>query len=249
MHELFYTLVSVIIVSLISLVGIIVVFIKENKLKNYLLYLVSFAVGALLGDTFIHLIPEISEEGLSLSNSLYILLGIGSFFILEKFVHWHHCHECDPSSKNKIHPFVYMNLIGDSFHNFLDGMIITAGYLVSLPVGIATTIAVILHEIPQEIGDFGVMLHGGLSKKKAIFLNFVTALTAVLGAITAFFLVGIYENLASALISFTIGGFVYIAASDLIPELHKEKGIKKSIFQLLVLILGVLVMMAMLLLE
>ena len=124
-----------------------------------------------------------------------------------------------------------------------------AGYIVSFPVGIATTIAVILHEIPQEIGDFGVMLHGGLSKGRALFLNFITALTAVLGAVVAFFLVGIYENLSYALISFTIGGFVYIAASDLIPELHKEKGIKKSIAQLLALILGVLVMMAMLLLE
>jgi len=249
MYELFYTLVSVIIVSLISLVGVIVVFIQENTLKKYLLYLVSFAAGALLGDTFIHLIPQISKNGLSLSSSLYILLGIGIFFVLEKFVHWHHCHECHPASKNKVHPFVYMNLIGDSFHNFLDGMIIMAGYIVSFPVGIATTIAVILHEIPQEIGDFGVMLHGGLSKGRALFLNFVTALTAVLGAIVAFFLVGIYENLSYALISFTIGGFVYIAASDLIPELHKEKGIKKSIAQLLALILGVLVMMAMLLLE
>ena len=243
-----YSLVSVFIVSLISIVGLLTLTVKADKLKKILLYMVSFSAGALFGDAFIHLLPEAVEEiGFGLNISIYVLLGIGFFFIIEKFIHWRHCHI--PSSEEHVHPFAMMNLFGDGVHNFIDGLIIAASYLVNIPVGIATTLAVILHEIPSEIGDFGVLLHGGFSKGKALFYNFVTALAAVLGAIVSLSISSYVENITVFLIPFAAGGFIYIAGSDLIPELHKEVKVKKSLLQFIAIVLGVLVMLLLLLLE
>ena len=243
-----YSLASVLIVSLISFVGLLTLAIKADKLKKILLYMVSFSAGALFGDAFIHLLPEAVEEmGFGLNISIYVLSGIGFFFIIEKFIHCRHCHI--PTSKQHIHPFAMMNLFGDGVHNFIDGLIIAASYLVSIPVGIATTLAVILHEIPSEIGDFGVLLHGGFSKGKALFYNFVTALAAVLGAIVSLSISSYVENITVFLIPFAVGGFIYIAGSDLIPELHKEVEVKKSLLQFVAIVLGVLVMLSLLLLE
>ncbi len=243
-----YTLVSVLIVSLISFVGVLTLSIKADKLKKILLYMVSFSTGALFGDAFIHLLPEVVEEtGFGLNISFYLMFGIGFSFIVEKFIHWRHCHI--PTSKEHIHPFAMMNLFGDAVHNFIDGLIIGASYLVNVPVGIATTLAVILHEIPQEIGDFGVLLHGGFSKLKALFFNFITALAAVIGAIVALVMSSYVENITIFLIPFAAGNFIYIAGSDLIPELHKEVKVKKSLLQFIAIVLGVLIMAALLLLE
>ena len=242
-----YALVSVLIVSLISFVGILTFSIKVNKLKNILLYMVSFSAGALFGDAFIHLLPEVIEEaGFGLEISFYLMFGIAFSFIIEKFIHWRHCHI--PNSEEHVHPFAMMNLFGDAVHNFSDGIIIGASYLVSIPVGIATTLAVILHEIPSEIGDFGVLLHGGFSKGKALFFNFITALTAIFGAVVSL-LVSLYvENITAFLIPFAAGTFIYIAGSDLIPELHKEVEVKKSLLQFIAIVLGVMVMLALLML-
>ena len=178
-----YSIISVLIVSILSLIGIFTLFLRENHLKNSLLFLVSFSAGALFGDAFIHLIPEAFEDGLGIRLPLYILSGIMTFFILEKFIHWRHCHV--PTSKKHPHPFAFTNLIGDGLHNFIDGLLIGGSYLVNIPLGIATTLAVILHEIPQEIGDFGVLLHAGLTKTKALFYNFISAILAILGAVIA----------------------------------------------------------------
>ena len=243
-----YSLASVFIVSAISLIGVITFSIKVEKLRKLLIYLVSFAAGALLGDAFIHLLPESAKEGFGASVSLYVLLGIGVSFLIEKVVHWHHFHF--PLEKGHAHPFAVMNLIGDIVHNFIDGMIIAASYLVSIPVGIATTIAVILHEIPQEISDFGVLLHGGFTKAKALFYNFLTALTAVLGAVVALIIGSSAESLTTFLVPFAAGSFIYIAGSDLIPELHRgEFDWKSSLMQFAAIAFGVLVMYILLLVE
>ena len=240
-----YSLISVTIVSLLSLIGILTLSIRVDKLKSVLIYLVSFAAGAMLGDAFIHLLPEIVKEtGFTLNISLYVLSGIVIFFIVEKVIQWHHCHF--PTSHDHPHPFALMNLFGDAVHNFIDGLIIAASYLVSIPIGIATTIAIILHEIPQEIADFGVLLHGGFSKATALFFNFLTAITAILGAIIALVLSSRVENLTTFLIPFAAGGFIYIAGSDLIPELHKEVNVKKSLLQIAVFIFGILMMLVLL---
>lgn len=242
-----YTLLSVALVSLVSLVGIMVLSLKFDKIRGALIYLVSFSAGALMGDVFLHLLPEAIEEfGFGLSSGLGALSGIVTFLILEKIIHWHHHHNHIHHHTKRI---ATMNLMGDGVHNFIDGLIIGASYLVSIPVGIATTIAVILHEIPQEIGDFGVLLHGGFSKRKALFFNFLTALTAVGGALFAL-LLGNNGSIERFLIPFAAGGFVYIAGSDLIPELHKDDfKLSRSVKQLMVFILGICVMMALLLLE
>ncbi len=243
-----YTILSVLVVSLISFIGVLTLSIKAEKLKKFLIYMISFAAGALLGDVFFHLIPELVEEGaFNLQASSLILAGIVMFFIMEKVVHWQHCHM--PTTAEHTHPFAKLNLIGDGLHNFIDGLIIGASYLVNIPVGIATTMAVIIHEIPQEIGDFGVLLHGGYSKGKALFFNFISAVAAVLGAIVALIASRYTENLVSYMIPLAIGGFIYIAGSDLIPELHKNFETKKSIIQLFFFIIGILVMAALLLLE
>ncbi|MDO8509057.1 MAG: ZIP family metal transporter [Nanoarchaeota archaeon] len=242
-------LLSVFLVSLISFIGIFTLSINSKKLKKTLIYLISFSAGALLGDAFIHLLPEIIEaNNFTINTSLLILLGIIIFFVLEKFIHWEHCHG-NITQDNHVHPFAYMNLVGDALHNFIDGSIIAASYFISVPVGIATTIAVCLHEIPQEIGDFGVLIHGGFTKAKALAINFLSAITALLGALITILAGKAIENIELLLIPIAAGGFIYIAGSDLIPELHKETKISKSLIQLISLILGVLVMLSLLLLE
>lgn len=241
----FYSLISVIIVSMISLIGLFSIPIQTEKLKKLIIYFISFSAGALFGDAFIHMLPEVvARFGFRIEISFYLIFGILISFILEKFIHWRHCHM--PITKTHIHRFAYMNLFGDSVHNFIDGLTIGASYLVNIHVGIATTIAVVLHEIPQEIGDFGVLIHGGFSKKKALLYNFLTALTSILGAVIVLLIGSYINNINMFLIPFAAGGFIYIAGSDLIPELHKEAKIKESILQTLTFILGVGVMFSLL---
>jgi len=242
----FYIILSVVCVSLISLISIFLF--KIKNLEKILLYLVSFSIGALLGDAFIHLIPEAFEKIGPVYVGVYVLCGILFSFIIEKFIQWRHCHV--QTSRKHPHRFVYMNLVGDGFHNFIDGLIIAGSYFVSFPVGVATTIAVIFHEIPQEIGDFGVMLYGGLSRAKALLFNFLTALTAILGAVIGIFLSGM-EPILGFLIPFAAGNFIYIAGTDLIPELHKNNKNfgSKDFLQFFMIVLGILVMVSLLLLE
>lgn len=243
----FYSLLSVFLVSFISFIGLFTLSTKKETLNKILLYFVSFSVGGLLGDAFIHLLPESIELNNGLYLSFYILLGLIVSFIVEKFIQWRHCHI--PTSREHPHPLAIMNLIGDSVHNFIDGLIIGASYLTSLQVGIATTIAVILHEIPQEIGDFGVLIHGGFKIRKALFLNFVTALTAVIGTIISLIIGSFASSLTNFLLPFAIGSFIYIAGSDLIPELHKETKPIKSLIQLVMLLIGIAIMYLFLFLE
>lgn len=234
-----YATVSVLLVSVISLIGILTISVKEDKLKKIIYILVSLAVGGLFGDALIHLIPEAFEEsGNSLKTSLFILGGVLCFFVMEKFLRWRHEHYLEQSD-NKIHPVGHMSLFADALHNFVDGLLIGASYLVSLPVGIATTIAVVLHEIPQEIGDFGVLLHAGFSKRKALWVNYLSATAAIMGAILALLIGGKVKGLSIFIVSFAAGGFLYLAGSDLVPELHKENTISKSLVQFVSILLGI----------
>ncbi len=234
----FYTLLSVIIVSLISLIGIFSLVLNKKRLENITLFFVSFSAGTLLGDAFIHLLPEaIDELGTGLIVWLWLLFGILIFFVLEKIICWRHCHI--QTSEIHPHPLGMMNLIGDCLHNFIDGIIIAGSFLIDIRLGIATTIAVIAHEIPQEIGDFGVLIHAGYSRVKAITLNFITALTALAGAIITLVIGGQSENLIFYILPISAGGFIYIATADLIPELKKDTAAHKSIIQLLFIIIGI----------
>ncbi|MDD5195731.1 MAG: ZIP family metal transporter [Candidatus Omnitrophica bacterium] len=238
-----YSSISVLLVSLISLIGVFTLSIKRERLLKATLLLVSFAAGALFGDAFIHLLPESFEKlGTNLTTSLYIITGILIFFVLEKFIRWRHCHA--PTSTEHLHPVVALNLIGDGVHNLIDGMIIAASFSVSIPIGIATTLAVILHEIPQEIGDFGVLIHGGLSIKKALMFNFLSAITSFAGMFISLIIGSHIKGYTLALLPITAGGFLYIAGSDLIPELHQgcDVNISAAVWQFISMVLGISIM-------
>ncbi|MDD4954396.1 MAG: ZIP family metal transporter, partial [Candidatus Omnitrophica bacterium] len=230
-----YILISTFLVSLISLVGIFALSIKDEILHKLLFGLIGFSAGALIGGAFLHILPEALERSQSISVFYYLILGIVLFFLMERYLHWRHCHE----ESCEIHAFTYLNLVGDGFHNFIDGMVIAASYLISLKLGVVTTLAVILHEIPQELGDFGVLVYGGFGKRKALLFNFLSALTAILGAVVGYFISGFAGGFSNFILPLTAGGFIYIATSDLIPEIHKEKNLKRSTLAFVAFLLGI----------
>ncbi|MEK6943813.1 MAG: ZIP family metal transporter [Nanoarchaeota archaeon] len=236
METIINILIAVLAVSLVSILGLFI-FYKQKSFNRLLFLLVSFAAGTMIGVAFLDLLPEVIENGFSESIPLLIIGGILSFFVLEKFLHWHHHHAHE--EHDEVHSFTYLNLVGDAIHNFLDGAVIAISFMNNTSLGIATTIAIIAHEIPQEIADFSVLIYGGFSKMKALVYNFLTALTAVLGALLTYFFSSFMEGSHTYIIALAIGGFVYIAGTDLIPEIHKEKDLRKSSLQLLMMVLGI----------
>jgi|SRR3989338_7170352 len=242
-NALLLIITSTLIVSLIAFLGILTLYLKDKLLNKILLSLVSLSAGALLGDAFLHLIPEAVETISSEKVFLYVLIGFTLFFFIEKVLHWHHCHK----GHCETHSFAYMVLVGDAIHNLLDGLIIAASFIASPVIGFTTTLAIILHEIPQELGDFGVLVHGGFKKTKALFLNFLTAVTAVIGGIIGYFISS--ESIINFFLPFAAGGFIYIAASDLIPELKKEIEFNKYILHFIIFLIGILAMYSLLFLE
>ena len=242
MIEFFWSIVASIVVSLISLIGILFLLVNEKTLNNILFILIGFATGGLLGGAFFHLLPEALEKSSNPTLTfLYVILGFIIFFILERYIHWRHCHK---EGKCDVHVVSYLSLMGDGIHNLIDGMIIATSFQVNISFGLITTLAIILHEIPQEIGDFGVLVYGGLSKLKALFYNFLSALTAIIGVFIGYFLTTSIENFSSVLLPIAAGGFIYIAASDLVPELHKEPNLKKSTLAIITFIFGIILMYA-----
>ncbi len=227
-------LISTIFVSLLSLVGIFFILMKEKTLTSFLAQAIAFAGGFLLGVSFFHLLPEVLARKSPNSTFLFFFIGFLAFYLLERFLLWHHCHKKDCPT----HPFTYLNLYGDGLHNFIDGVIIAGGYLSGIGFGIVVTLATIAHELPQEIGDFFLLVYGGFSKKKALFYNYLSAVTAVLGAIFGYFLFSQISSLLPYLLAIAAGNFAYIAASDIIPELHKEENLKKSFISFLFFLFG-----------
>lgn len=249
MTPLIQSILAVGAVSLVSLIGIATISLKEHLLRKALFLLISLAAGALLGDAFIHLIPEaFAESSNPLLISILIISGILTFFVLEKFLNWHHSHGEEEYSPEhgSIHPVGYLVIVSDAVHNLIDGLVIGAAFLVSPGVGIATTIAIALHEIPQEVGDFGLLLHSGFSRMKALAVNFLSALTAFVGLGIAFWLGSANETFVPLIAAFAAGNFIYIALADLVPELQKTTGKKHSIAQFFVVVAGITVMMLML---
>lgn len=252
-----YTLVSVFFIGLISLIGVATLSVRESVLRSGMHLFIGLAAGALLGDAFIHLIPEAFEAKITNNTfSLSILGGILLFFVLEKYLRWHYdqtdhviCKPGEVCAVGEAKPLGGLILFGDGAHNFVDGAVIAASYAVSIPLGVATTIAVVLHEVPQEISDFALLLHSGFSRARALFWNFVSALTAFLGAFTFFALGNSVVDIEPIAISLTAGGFIYIAASNLIPELHATKHQGKSAIEFIAVLAGIALMFALLLLK
>ena len=240
------SIIGVTLVSITSLLGVGLIFLQKERLAFVTWLLLGVSTGALFGDVFLHLLPELVENGpWSVGISIAALLGILCFFIVEKFIHWHHCHNTDHE-----HPqtFATMSVVGDALHNFIDGMIIAGSFLISPAVGVATTIAVFLHELPQEISDVGVLLHGGYAKTKVFLVNWGTSIISILG-VCAVFILPNTETISPYLSAFAIGSFLYIAGSDLIPMLHKETSPKRSVYQFIALISGILLMALLLFIE
>jgi len=246
--EWLYSIGSVVLVSLLSLVGVVTLSLSETKLKKIVFILVGLATGALFGDAFIHLLPEaLGNSANKVGTAAYVLVGIFAFFILEKFLLWRHEHllrEEEPE-----HHVGMMNLVADGLHNLIDGMLIGASYLVDIRIGLATTLAVVLHELPQEIGDFGILLHAGFSRRRALLFNFLCASLAIMGAVVALLIGAKAAAFSDFMLPITAGGFIYIAGSDLVPELHKESDLTKSLLQFLALSVGVGLMLLLLLLD
>jgi zinc and cadmium transporter len=238
--ELFYILISCFFISFGALVGFFIMVLKERLVNRILLLFVSLSAGALMGGAFFHLLPEAMESLDSNTVLSMVLFSFIFFFLVEKIFHWRHCHkgEC------KVHSFGYMNLFGDSIHNFIDGLIIAATFITDIKLGIITTLVVAAHEIPQEIGDYGVLLYAGFDKKKALILNYSVALTVVAGGIVGYLLSFQMQSVTPYLLPFAAGGFLYIAASDLMPELRKETSLKKSMASFGTFLFGVALMFA-----
>lgn len=227
-------LLAILIISLLSFGIGYLISIKDGKLASLSKLLVSFAAGTMLSVALLDMLPEALEALNSEELFIYVLLGVVGFFFMERFVLWYHHHDCD----HCYHPSAYLVLVGDSIHNFIDGVAIAAAFMVDFTLGVSTTFAIFMHEVPQEIADFGVLLHSGFSKTKALLYNFLSSLSAILGGLVAFFFLSQFENFMSIALSLGAGMFIYIACSDLIPEMHKEANKSNSFYQFIPFILG-----------
>lgn len=239
MDTLVWILLATVVNGLVALAGAATLVMKKKSFESIIGLLVAFSTGTLLSGAFFHLISESAEE-LTLEVALvYVVFGFSLFFILERVLQWHHCHE----GKCDVHPMTYLILIGDGIHNFIDGVVIAASFIVNIPLGILTTFMILSHEIPQELGDFAVLVRGGFGRKKALAYNLLSQATCVLGGIAGFFAAGLFSSM-SPVLAFAAGGFIYISASDLIPELHKEKKLSNAVNSFAVFLVGVLFMFA-----
>jgi zinc and cadmium transporter len=236
LETLVYIIAATIVNGLVGLIGAVTLWLKEKSLHKIVIILVAFSAGALMGGGFFHMLAESLEMMEPVTAFSYFMIGFIAFFLIERFLHWHHCHE---DRECEVHPFSQLILIGDGIHNFIDGLVIAASFMINPAFGVLTTLIIILHEIPQELGDFGVLIYGGYKRTKALMYNFLVQLTCVIGGIVGFFFLYTPESVGFIL-PFAAGGFIYIAASDLIPELHKEENLKKSMLSFAFFVIGIL---------
>jgi zinc and cadmium transporter len=231
-------LIACFLISICVWVAVLFLFFRKETLSKITMFLVSFSAGALIGGAFLHLLPEASE-GMEAEKLFFVVLfAFVSFFLIEKLFHWRHCHK----ENCEFHSLGYMNLVGDSLHNFIDGLVIASVFMVDFKLGITTTLAIALHEIPQEIGDFGVLIHAGFNKGKALVLNYIVATTVILGGVVGYFASFYIEDVMPYLLPIAAGGFIYIASSDLMPEIREETNLKKSIMSFGIFLLGIIFM-------
>jgi zinc and cadmium transporter len=216
-----------------------VLLIKESTRARLIPWLVSYAVGALLGVSMLAILPEALDQLPARKVFATLLFGILLFFVLEKLVLWRHCHTHDC----EVHEgAVFPVIIGDAFHNFVDGVLIATTVMTSVPLGISTAVAVAAHEIPQEVGDFAILLHAGYSRGKALLLNVLSSLASALGAIAAFVAFDIVQTRRPYFLALAAASFLYVAMADLIPGLHRGRTDASSMRQILLIAAGVATM-------
>ncbi len=231
-----YILVFTLIGSVFSLIGGIFLLWNKNITEKISHLLISFAAGTLLGTAFFDLMPEAIAQSEPSLVFLFTLIGFLAFFVMERFIHWMHHHHSEIDHK----PTVQLIMIGDSIHNFIDGVAIAATFLVSVPLGIVTALAVGTHEIPQEIGDFAVMLKRGIKPTKVLLFNLFSSATAVLGALAMFIFRDSLGAFLPIFLALTAGFFIYISSADLIPEIHEKNRRGFALFETCFLIFGIL---------
>ncbi|KPK36994.1 MAG: zinc transporter [Nitrospira bacterium SG8_35_1] len=238
--SLYWIVGSSLLMCLLALVGVTTISLNEKHLHQLLLPLVALSAGSLLGGAFFHMIPEsIEKTGADLSVYIYVVAGFAFFLLLEQLLHWHHCHREETHCKK---PLTYLILIGDGIHNFIGGIAVAGTFLIDIRLGISTWLAAAAHEIPQEIGDFGVLVHGGWSRKKALLLNFLSASTFLLGGLLAYMFS--FSDWIYFLIPFAAGNFIYIGASDLIPEVNKHENFSRNVLHFCCFSTGILILLA-----
>jgi len=231
MLELAWIIAATVFVSMLGLVGAFSFYVREEQMNKLIFMLTAFAIGTLLGGSFLHLLPEALAKLDAVTAMLFTLAGFVVFLIIEVYFHWHLS-----GGEGEVHPYSYLLLIGDALHNFIDGLVIAGSFLVGIPFGIVTTVVIIAHELPEELGIFAVLVHGGFDRKKATLSSFAVQCTAVIGGIAGFYLSSVVGGFSSLLLPFAAGGFIYIAGSGLIPELHKEERSKKFVSLVLILL-------------
>lgn len=231
---LFSILIASVLESLVSFFASLAVIVNEKRVRTFVHWVISFAVGVILGTVFFDILPEAGEFASYESLFPMVLVGFLIFFILEKALIWYHCHEDECTT----HTTGYLVLLGDAVHNFIDGVIIALTFLADIRLGIITSFAVILHEIPQEVSDYTIMLHSGFSKRSALFYNVLLSFTTIIGALIGYF-IGSGGNIIGYLLALVAGNFLYIAASDLIPELHHNHRSSSSVLQVVLVLLGI----------
>lgn len=238
-----YILLFTCLASLGSLIGGFFLLTRKNLSISLLHYLTAFSAGTLLGTAFFDLLPEAFEHSKDSSIFSYALLGFMVLFLMERFLHWFHHHSYKEDHEDRIHDksIIPLIIVTDSVHNFIDGVVIALTFLVSIPLGIITTLAIIAHELPQEIGDFGILLKVGLSRGRVLFVNILSALAAMVGALAGFFVGESIEWYLPALLAVAAGFFIYIAAADLVPEIHREHKRKSANIETICLLIGILV--------
>jgi zinc and cadmium transporter len=235
-----WILLSGILMSAIALVGAVTLVLKEATLQRLLLPLVALSAGSLLGGAFFHMIPAAFEALGDLALvGLLVVLGFSAFLLLEQLLHWHHCHRAEADCRK---PLTYLILIGDSLHNFLGGMAIAGTFLIDVRLGIVSWMAAAAHEVPQELGDFGVLVHGGWSKRAALVLNVGSALTFLIGSLIAYAASMVID--VAWLVPFAAGNFLYIGASDLVPEIKEHPDIKTNLTNLAAFLAGLALLLA-----
>jgi zinc and cadmium transporter len=243
----FNTLIATVLISLLSLIGIFTLSLSEDRLHEILNFLIAYSAGTILGASLFDLMPEavkLVDEHLVFP---IIAFGFVFFMFLERGLYWYHGHghtheiptqDLDSVEEEITKEFAYLNIIGDFIHNFIDGMIIAASFINSVTVGIVASIAVAFHELPQEMGDYGILIYAGFERKKALIYNYTAAFSIVLGGVFGAFFIGIVEELSGWMVAFSAGAFLFLSASELIPEINDENNWKKSLIQIFFILFG-----------
>jgi zinc and cadmium transporter len=230
---------SSLLMCVLALAGVTTLSLSEKTMQRLLLPLVALSAGSLLGGAFFHMIPESLEKtGADIPVYIYVVAGFAFFLLLEQLLHWHHCHREETHCKK---PQTYLILIGDGIHNFIGGIAVAGTFLIDVRLGISTWLAAAAHEVPQEMGDFGVLVHGGWSRKKALLLNLLSASTFLLGGLLTYMLS--FSDWIYYLIPFAAGNFIYIGASDLIPEVNKHESFSRNILHFCCFGIGILILL------